>query len=218
MDKVTRMMLAVLAALVLLSGCSEDEAPDPGNSGCGKDQPVSITPDQLMDNLVAGLEAMDLCVMQDNLDPAFRLVPLSQTVQAWAGSDRPLEPDYLDREAMLAIHENILAGLEGEDPSGETIPEVESIQFVLMEKLEPWAQVDPDLEYFGDFNAYQVRYAVMVHYNLPGNFRFEVDQNITFFSRKEGDRWVLLGMVPEYYWQDKEVFFLSYGMLMAYYR
>ena len=163
----------------------------------GTYDPQLSSPDILMSEFVSLQEAYDAEMFPELLDSAFRMNLLQETIDDWAGGDHPLTDDYFDRSAFVAIHANIFAGELGVDPNGNIIPPVESIDVSLLEKLAPWEAVDAGMEYFGAIEgAYIAPYNILMHFNMPGNSRFEVDGMVRFVARETEAGWRLLGIIP----------------------
>jgi len=188
------LLFSLVALLAAAGGCifSPDDDPE---VVVQEPRPRALTPDIMMDNfedIYVDMDADDYAAM---LHEGYRTVLLAETIDDWAGGDHPLSDDYFDRDAEVAIHTNMFNQLTGEDPSGNPVPPIESINVDLMEKVGTWVQVDASVEYFGQNYpaSYSCRYNVLIHFNLPGNSRFEVNQQVDFYALKVGDIWYMLG-------------------------
>lgn len=194
------LLLFSLVALLMASGGCIFSPDDSGDDGGGDDggglQPARTT-DLMMANFKTIYEGMMATEYASLLHDGYRTVLLQDTIDEWAGGDRPLADNYFDKTAEVRIHTNMFDNLTGLDPSGNLVPPIESIEVDLLERQGSWSQVDPSLDYFGQNypSAYRCRYSVLIHFNLPGNSRLEVDQLVDFIAIKVGDNWQMLGQI-----------------------
>ncbi len=184
-----------LAALLATAGGCIFSPEDDSDVVEPEERPQALTTDIMMSNFEDIYEKMDADAYAAMLHEGYRTVLLAETIEEWAGGDRPLANDYFDRDAEVAIHTNMFNQLTGEDAEGRSVPPIESINVDQMTRVGTWTQVDPSEEYFGQQYpaAYSCRYDVLIHLNQPGSSRFEVNQAVVFYALKVGDIWLMLG-------------------------
>ncbi len=171
---------SILVLLLGLTACSDDDIGEPEVTI----DPPPPNPELLLSDFVAALENQDAAHLDWVINEDFRMNLLQSTIDEWAGSGNPLLESYFDRAAFMGIHRNIFADSTGLDPNGYQVPPITSISIDVMQKLTPWALIDPGLEYFGDFeDVYSARHALLVYFHLPGNFAFEVSQELILYAR-----------------------------------
>ncbi len=191
------LLFSLLALVAVAGGCIFSPDPeDPQTIGEPDYQPAT-TPDQLMANFQQIYINMDAAAYASTLHEGYRTMLLQETIDEWAGGDRPLADNYFDRETEITIQTNMFDQLSGLDAHGNIVLPIQSVDVDVMQKLVPWSQVDSSVEYFGQNypEAYTSRYSVLLHFNLPGSFAYEVDQEVIFYVLKVGDIWQLLGQV-----------------------
>ena len=123
----------------------------------------------------------------------------------------------------LEIHANIFNDSTGLDPAGNPVSSVTGISVDLMEKVGFWTQVDPEMEHFGDFaGTYSCRWTVLIHFNLQGFSRFELNHDVILLARPvtvgEDSGWELVGIVPRTYSATNKTESIGWDEVLALYR
>lgn len=130
------LMVALLAGMMILAGCSDD------------DDPVRVIPEpvlgpgssnELMDLFLANYEAMDVEQYVALLDPGFLMILQEQTTQEFPSVGATL--DFAEEERS---HIRMFSGELLEDPDGDFVPGLSAISFSYLRALDTWSPSDDE--------------------------------------------------------------------------
>ncbi len=138
------LIIALLAGMVILAGCSDDDDPVRVVS-----EPIvrPETADELMNQFRSVYEALDVNNYLALLDPGFLMILQEETI--W---DFPRLGGTLDYQEEERIHRRMFSGELVTDPEGTFVPGVQRIEFSILMALTEWAPSDnkdifPDTEW-----------------------------------------------------------------------
>jgi len=221
MGKMNPVLFAALIGTLLLTlaACSDDNSTEPQVTV----EPPPPTGDILMDEFITALEEEDIARLDWLVNEDFHMNILPATINDWAGGDHPLLVDYFDHDDFLEIHGNIFADSTGLDPGGNPVPSITGISVDLMDKVTNWEPIDPEMEYFGDIEGTtSSRWNVLTHFNLEGNSRFELNQQMVLLTRPvmvgEDSGWELVGIVPIGHYAGNKTAETWWDAILALYR
>ena len=115
-------LLSLLLALVLLTGCSEDDPVVPAPEPTGL--PFPDSPEQLMENFQTAYETRDAVELARLLHPQAETILLQSTTNWY-----PDVGTTLDRAEELRIHERMFSGVPVTDPLNRQVPAIEHIEW-----------------------------------------------------------------------------------------
>lgn len=169
--------LAILAALLLLVSCSDDDPVTPTPEPTGSSLPFPDTPGQLIANFVAAYEAMDADEIGYLLAPEFQLFLQDATVGAF-----PVLGPTLDHDDMAGFHARMLAGEPGRDALGNLTNPISSIELMEPVQLTDWG---PTLS--GDHlqGVPSALFEVFLYFLRAGDKTLQVQGQIQFFLSEQ---------------------------------
>lgn len=126
----------MLAALTVLTGCSDEEPFIPRADSPGL--PFPDTPDKLMFNFRTIYETMDYDSFRGLLAPEFITILQEPTIFRY-----PDLGSTLDVTEEQRIHGRMFAGQPVTDPAGAVVPGVETIEFVVFDPVAEWMPTQP---------------------------------------------------------------------------
>ena len=160
---------------------------------------TAFNPDLLVMGFGDAYEGMlteDLSAM---LAEDFQFIILPATLEEWANAGNPLGSSSFDRTTFAAIHANLFGGESGLGPAGNLVPSVAGIEVAYLEKQGAWSSILLDDDHFGGTDGYRALYSVLLFFNTPDQFRFQVNHDVEFYVVAEEvagvEIWKLLGMV-----------------------
>ena len=130
------LVVAVLAGMMILAGCSDD------------DDPVGVLPEpivgpsssnELMDQFMTNYEAMDVEQYVALLDPGFLMLLQESTTQEFPDVGTSL--DFAQEERS---HIRMFSGEALADPNGDFVPGIMTIYFSYFRALDTWAPTDDE--------------------------------------------------------------------------
>ena len=199
-----------------------------GASGCGDDDPGQPAPegpswestDHLMADFVTAIQEMDLDTYRAMLDPDFRLYLTQDTVDNFA-----LPRPYFDLAEDLASTGRMFAGQPFTRPTGDVVPAITRIQFVIFEPEASWAVSPPESRIPGvTWAPFQVHMVIeqgnVGRLNVQGRIMVYLDSAEVNVHGQPQTRWTMVGLedlttVPQ---ADKAAEDASWGSVKALYR
>ncbi|MGD9546777.1 MAG: hypothetical protein AB7V45_04415 [Candidatus Krumholzibacteriia bacterium] len=169
--------LVILAALLTLVSCSDDDPVTPTPEPTGSSLPFPDSPEQLMANFVAAYEAMDAEEIGYLLAPEFQLFLKDATV-----GDFPVLGPTLDRDEMAVFHDRMFAGESGRDALGNLTNPISSIELMEPVQLTDWG---PTLS--GDHlqGVPSALFEVFLYFLRAGDKTLQVQGQIRFFLSEQ---------------------------------
>ena len=171
-------LIVVLLGSFVMAGCSDDDPTEPVD-----DDPVVLPPDPdaLMTGFVMAYNDMDQELFSTLIHPDFKGLLSSSTLDEWEYSGSPLTFTYFERDTVLAIHDHIFSGEIGRRPYGAPVPPVDSIEVAVIDKINAWGNIPPGDEDFGGHAGSWTLYNVVIHFNLPDQSRYRVQEIMAFY-------------------------------------
>jgi len=168
------LIMGVLAMVILIS-CSDDstkpeiQTPDP----------LPETPSLLVQGFLASLGNESIDELDHILHENFQFKILQSTRNNWDGSDHPLDAEFFDRAAMLAVHTNFFTEVEGMNESGQTLSYVDTITIPVFSLDGTWAPILESDDLFSAYpDAHHARYHVLINFNNPDSHRWQASETL----------------------------------------
>ncbi len=120
--------LCLVALLVCLGGCGDDEPIAPPAA-----TPGPATPDELMSDFLTSYESMDTSELIALMDPAFVTI-----LQPATTAEFPDVGSTLDVQEETRIHERMFSKQDVTDPNGSLVPGIKSIEFQTFARQGAW--------------------------------------------------------------------------------
>jgi len=135
MNKEIKLVILMLAALLIASGCNDA---DPVKVVPEPDPPTAPeTANELITQFKAAYQAMDVDHYLALIDPEFLMVLREGTTEEFPDVGTTL--DFTQEER---IHQRMFSGDSVTDPEGVLIPAVQAIEFLVFDDLDDWSAAD----------------------------------------------------------------------------